>query len=407
MQAALPPLVQETHFPPCIRQLCQWHGIRCTRGAQRPSLPLTRRCRLNQIPTSRCDTPLPRKGIFRILICRPNHRLGNTILLTPLISELERHYKGAEIDVISEGGIAKEVFASFFSVQNVYCLPKRGFKHPFPFLRLLRRVRGTQYDLVIDPCVGSGFSRALTRLLRGTYKLGFSDKPNRAGLTHAAPIDVAGQHMARRPVNLLRWALALESTQPDSAPMLDIRLTDAELANGRRAIIQLLSESRQTTSPPVVGVFANATGDKRYPMPWWQEFIDAFKLLCPTASILELIPMHGRSMLGAEWPAYYSSDIRRMGAVMAGVDLMITADCGVMHLAVASRTATIGMFCVTDESVYAPYGQGNCPLRTPGLTARQAACRVVETYARLLGREAGPPVHARLDALSLRQTLAP
>ncbi|MBD8897905.1 glycosyltransferase family 9 protein [Rhodanobacter sp. DHG33] len=362
---------------------------------------------MNQISIPRCDTPLPRKGIFRVLICRPNHRLGNTVLLTPLISELERHYKGAEIDVISEGGIAKEIFASFFSVQNVYCLPKRGFKHPFPFLRLIRRVRETQYDLIIDPCIGSGFSRALTRLLRGTYKLGFSDDPKRSGLTHAAPTIVAGQHMAKRPVNLLRWALALETTYHDSMPTLDIRLTDLEVDSGRRAINQLLSESRQTTSPPVVGVFANATGDKRYPMSWWREFIDTFKLLSPTASIVELIPMHGRSMLGAEWPAYYSSDIRRMGAVMASVDLMITADCGVMHLAVASRTATIGMFCVTDASVYAPYGQGNYPLRTPGLTARQVACRVVENYSQLLGRETDVPIPTRHDDFSVRQASTP
>lgn len=367
---------------------------------------------MNQISTPRRDVPLPCKGIFRILICRPNHRLGNTILLTPLIDELERHYKGAEIDVIAEGDIAKEVFASFFSVRNVYCLPKRGFKHPLSFLRLVRRVRGTQYDLVIDPCVGSGFSRTLTRLLRGTYKLGFSDAPKRDGLTHAVPTKVAGQHMAKRPVNLLRWALTLDTSRQDGAPALDIRLTDAEMANGRHAIRQLLAESRQTTSPPVVGVFANATGDKRYPMSWWQDFIDALKLLCPTASILELIPMHGRSMLGAEWPAYYSSDIRRMGAVMAGVDLMITADCGVMHLAVASRTPTIGMFCVTDASVYAPYGRDNHPLQTPGLTARQAACQVVANYPQLLGREAGMPALSqamplRHDDLSLRQALAP
>ncbi|MEW9624368.1 glycosyltransferase family 9 protein [Rhodanobacter geophilus] len=347
---------------------------------------------MEQISTLHCDAPLPRKGIFRILICRPNHRLGNTILLTPLISELERHFKGAEIDVIAEGDIAKEVFASFFSVRNVYCLPKRGFKHPLSFLRLVRRVRATPYDLVIDPCVGSGFSRTLTRLFRGTYKLGFNDDSKHDGLTHAAPTEIAGRHMAKRPVNLLRWAMAVETTWQDDVPVLDIRLTDAEITNGRHAIKQLLAESRQTMSPPVVGVFANATGGKRYPMSWWQEFIDTFKLLCPAASILELIPMHGCSMLGAEWPAYYSSDIRRMGAVMAGVDLMITADCGVMHLAVAARTPTIGMFCVTDASVYAPYGHGNHPLQTPGLTARQVACQVLANYPQLLGREAGSPV---------------
>jgi ADP-heptose:LPS heptosyltransferase len=362
---------------------------------------------LESISTPRCDAPLPRKGIFRILVCRPNHRLGNTLLLTPLIGELERHFKGAEIDIISEGDIAKEVFASFFSVRNVYCLPKRGFKHPIPFLRLIRRVRKTQYDLIVDPCVGSGFSRALTRLLRGTYKLGFSDAPGRDGLTHAAPVEVAGLHMAKRPLNLLHWALALDGAPEGGVPTLDIRLTDAERRNGRQAIDRLLSESRQTTSPPVVGVFANATGNKRYPAAWWREFIETFKALCPTASILELIPMHGRSMLGAEWPGYYSSDIRRMGAVMANLDLVITADCGVMHLAVASRTATLGMFSVTDAAVYEPYGEGNHPLRTSGLTASQAARQVIEGYPQILGGETGAPASTHHDDAPLRQALAP
>lgn len=353
-------------------------------------------CRLNKNKTLRCNEPLSRKGIFRILVCRPNHRLGNTILLTPLIAELERHFKGAEIDVISEGTIAEEVLASFFSVRNVYCLPRRGFKHPVSFLRLLNRVRRTHYDLIIDPCLGSGFSRTITRLLNGTYKLGFSDAPVRSGLTHAAPKDVAMQHMAKRPVNLLRWVLHQDSVDEAGYPPLDIRLTDIELARGRHVIGELLSLSQQTSSPPVVGVFANATGAKRYPMEWWRQFIDTFKMLCPAASILELIPMHGHSMLGAEWPGYYSSDIRRMGAVMAGMDLMITADCGVMHLAAASRVATVGMFCVTDASVYEPYGRGNGPLSTQGLSAREVACRVVTAHPELLGRPALLPSRSRV-----------
>ncbi|WP_199099078.1 glycosyltransferase family 9 protein [Dyella sp. ASV21] len=329
---------------------------------------------------------MPRKGIFRILVCRPNHRLGNTILLTPLIAELERHFKGSEIDVLSEGDIAKEVFSTYFSVKNVYCLPKRGFKHPLSFLRLLRQMRRTRYDLIIDPCLGSGFSRAMTRLLHGNYKLGFSDRREGAGLTHAAPTQVAMRHMAKRPVNLLRWALGQPTTSEESYPLLDMRLADAELAHGRHVIDELLSASRQTKSLPVVGIFANATGAKRYPMEWWREFIDTFKTLCPSASIIELIPMHGHSMLGSEWHGYYSSDIRRMAAVMAGMDMVITADCGVMHLAAAAQVSTVGMFCVTDASVYEPYGPGNSALSTQDLSAREAACRIVAAHPDMLGR---------------------
>lgn len=308
-------------------------------------------------------------------------------MLTPLISELERIYKGAEIDIISEGDIAREVFGSFFSVKNVYCLPKRGFKHPVPFLGTLLKVRKTTYDLIVDPCVGSGFARALTKFFRSRYKLGFSDTVEGSGLTHAVPVAVAMRHMARRPVNLLRAALAPEDSGSETYPSLDIRLTDTERMQGRAAIRQLLSDSMQTATPPVVGIFANATGAKRYPASWWSEFIAAFKEASPLSSIIELIPMHGHSMLGEAWPGYYSSDIRRMGAVMAGMDLMISADCGVMHLAVASKVPTVGMFCVTDADVYSPYGRGSCSMKTQGLSARETALKVVAAFPVLLGRE--------------------
>ena len=69
---------------------------------------------------------------------------------------------------------------------------------------------------------------------------------------------------------------------------------------------------------------------------------------------------------------------------MANMDLMITADCGVMHLAVASKAPTVGMFSVTDASVYAPYGMGSCPLLTQGLSAREVAVQVARAFPDLL-----------------------
>jgi ADP-heptose:LPS heptosyltransferase len=326
--------------------------------------------------------------------------LGNTILLTPLVIELERIYKGAEIDIIAEGDIAHEVFESFFSVKNIYCLPKRGFKHPVPFLGMLLKVRKTTYDLIVDPCVGSGFSRALTRFFRGRYKLGFSDALEGSGLTHAVPVAVAMRHMAQRPVNLLRAALAPAGDDGEPYPSLDIRLTDAERAQGRAVIQLLLCDSVQTVASPVVGIFANATGAKRYPAHWWGEFITAFKEASPQARLIELIPAHGHSMLGEAWPGYYSSDIRRMGAVMAGMDLMISADCGVMHLAVASKVPTVGIFCVTDAAVYSPYGLGSCSLNTQGLSAREAALKVAASFPALLGQDQ----HTERDAATRSAT---
>lgn len=329
-----------------------------------------------------------RDGIYRILVCRPNHRLGNAILLTPLIAELERLYQGAEIDLVVEGDASAEIFSTFFSVNRIHCLPRRGFKHPLAFLAMLLDIRRTEYDLIVDPCVGSGFSRALTRMLRGHRKIGFSDQPTNSGLTHRVPLAAAPRHMAKRAISLLRWVTPLEVRDSTEFPSLDIRLTDIERAHGRSVIGSLLASSQQAHANAVIGIFANATGAKCYPKAWWTELITALKAHNPGCSVIEIIPVHGRSMLDSQWPGYYSTSIRRMGAVMSAVDLMISADCGVMHLAVASRVATVGMFCVTDEAVYGPYGSGSSPLLTRGQSASDTARSIVENFPGLQGSQA-------------------
>ena len=324
---------------------------------------------------------VPSQGIHRILVCRPNHRLGNMLLMTPLIAELERLYKGAEIDVVAEGPLASDVFATYFSVRNVYCLPRRGFKHPASFLALIARIRKTRYDLIIDPCVGSGFSRTLARIFRGRYKLGFGnpEKPSR-GLTHVVPTSAAPTHMARRPVALVRWHRLPSQDESMAFPAMDIRLTDEERANGKALIHELFKTSAPHPAGRTIGIFADATGNKCYASAWWDEFLVALQTLSPHSRFVEIVPMHGHSMLGSRWPSYYSSHIRRMAAVMSAVDLMISADCGVMHLAAASQVPTLGMFCVTDEQVYGPYGTRSGALLTRDLAAQDAARSAAERF---------------------------
>lgn len=302
------------------------------------------------------------------------------LLMTPLIAELERLHKGAEIDIVAEGPLAADVFATYFSVKNIYCLPRRGFKHPPSFLSLISRIRRTHYDLVIDPCFGSGFSRVLARIFRGRYKLGFGEMEKPGNFTHLVPEAAAPRHMAQRPVALVRWHASPAHGEELAFPAMDIRLTDGERACGRAVVRELLAEQAPLEARRSIGIFADATGNKRYPQAWWNEFLATLQQHSPHCALIEIVPMHGRSMLGSRWPGYYSSSIRRMGAVMSALDLMISADCGVMHLAVASRVPTMGLFCVTDARVYGPFGTRSSSLVTSDMSAQDAARRVMEAY---------------------------
>lgn len=152
---------------------------------------------------------LPATGIHRILVCRTTLSLGNTLLLTPLICELEKTWPGAEIDIVSRTPLASDIFRSFAQVRNVLALPARAFQHPLKFLGVLRKMMRARYDLVVDPCPRSGTGRALLALAKSTYKLGFGDGARARPLTHRVAVPNLTAHTGHRPVHLLRTALGL------------------------------------------------------------------------------------------------------------------------------------------------------------------------------------------------------
>ena len=120
---------------------------------------------------------LPTRGIHRVLICRPNHRLGNAILISPLLAEVEALYPGAEIDLVTGGNAAQNVFANRFQICHIFSLPQKIARHLFFTIGLLRQLRRNSYDLAIDACDGSQSGRLLLAMVKARYKLGLPDVP--------------------------------------------------------------------------------------------------------------------------------------------------------------------------------------------------------------------------------------
>ena len=48
--------------------------------------------------------------VKKILICRPNHRLGNNLLLTPLVNEITIIFPNSEIHLFTKGDISDIIF---------------------------------------------------------------------------------------------------------------------------------------------------------------------------------------------------------------------------------------------------------------------------------------------------------
>lgn len=337
-------------------------------------------------PHQPLQTPLPQRGIHSILICHLNQSLGNALLLSPLLAELERRYPGARVSIVTRSPVAHDLYAGFHQVETIQALPSQWLGELPRYLRSLRQLRRESYDLVIDPDAQSGTSRRMIQLFRARYALGY-EGPRKAGhLTHAVTVPADLESKGQLGVYLLRTAmgLAMEDTGPPPA----LRLSSAETALGRQVLDGVLAGLPQhQPGAPVLALFANATGPKQKDGSWWRRLLEVLQPALAGWTVVELIPANGLSMVADAYPGFYSQDIRKLAAVIQASTAYLSLDCGVMHLASTTTAPTFGIFTTTSAAQWGPYGPGNHVLAGYDMEPEAIARQVIESM-----REAGLPV---------------
>ncbi|AWM14497.1 ADP-heptose--LPS heptosyltransferase [Flavobacterium sediminis] len=305
------------------------------------------------------------KGVTpkKILIVRPNHRLGNTLLITPLILEISKQFPDSKIDLFVKGTVANVLFENYTQVDQILCLPKKHFKELFLYFKTWFRLRLKKYDLVINTTKGSSSGRLATKLSRAPYKFygEIEDNPYNKLPDY--------EHFAKFPVYNF-WAyleLSGRAIPEKNIPVLSLKLSAEELQNGQEKLHEIIPDKNK----PTIAIFTFATGDKCYSEQWWEKLYQAMLAEFKDYNLIEILPVENISQIQHKAPTYYSKDIREITAVMANTSIFIGADSGMMHLSVSSGTTTIGLFHVTDPTRYGPYGNKNCSLNTTGLSTEE------------------------------------
>jgi len=284
------------------------------------------------------------EGVRKILICRPNQRLGNLLLITPLIQEIEATFPHAKIDLVVKGGLAHPLFEQYSSINDIYQLPKKPFKQPITYLRNYFKAIGNQYDLVINATDDSSSGRVITKKSKGTYKL--FGKPGTVYWADKTDI----KHIAKKPILALRELSGIG--RATNIPQLDLQLTEKELSNGRKILSDVTKNHKKT-----ICIFTFATGNKMYSKDWWNKLYLEMKLKFKEYNIIEILPMENVSQIDFKAPTFYGRDIRELGAVIAASEVFVGADSGIMHLASSVQVPTLGLFNVTDIDMYRPYNR--------------------------------------------------
>lgn len=279
-------------------------------------------------------------GSFPILFITAT-RIGDAVLSSGLIKTLADEIPGARFTIVA-GPAAAPLFLDLPGLDEIIVFEKaKDGRH---WLKLWNQVRQRRWGLVVD-LRGSAISRFLRRRRRAVFKR-----------TGGAPV-----HKVIQAARLLK----LEDDPPPPF-LFTAPATEAQaqaLTSGPRPILALAPaanwvgktwplERFAQTALQLVGEGGPMEGARLMVLggPEDVDVISAFKRVAPRGQLIDLV---GKVDLLATY------------ACLKRARLFIGNDSGLMHLAAAAGTPTLGLFGPSDERLYAPWGPRSRVVRGP------------------------------------------
>ena len=296
-------------------------------------------------------------SLDRILIVKQDDRLGNLILMTPMLTALRERLPGAEIHLLLSDLYAS-VFRADSRVDRLLIMEKRRqVRNPLVLFSFLKKLRADRYDLVIEASDVNNFSfnnSVLARLARTEVRVGYNKRENQGLLNLALEPPERPVHATEMYLNLLRpfWAdlTALE---------MRVYIPPDEIEWGK----SLLGSFGFQVSDRKAAIHLGGRGKKRLPE---REVVELSAKLSREFG-MRLIFISGPSeekhlsRIKANLPSgsvFLSRlSILELASLLANVELFISADTGPLHLAVACGCSTLSVFTSSDLDKFAPRGE--------------------------------------------------
>lgn len=313
----------------------------------------------------------PPTAVRRVLLIRPDH-LGDMLFAGPALERWRTAAAGQIETTLSVGPWAREIAEHGPPVGDIEVFPYPGFTRapkgaPWaPYLLLwqeAQRLRRRHFDLAVILRFDHWWAGLLCYLAGIPLRLGYDTIPLRYFLTRAVPY-IGVRHEVQRNITLIEQALAvagISPSQPQEFPHLIFRLTEEERETARRMLAGRGPESRR----PLVILHPSAGAPvKEWPAEHFAEVGDALARRLNADIIItgaradisqawkvaarmreEAVVVAGRTTLG------------QLAALLAESDLVIGADSGPLHLAVAVGAPTIHLFGPADPTLFGPWSE--------------------------------------------------
>lgn len=292
----------------------------------------------------------PLRAVKRILVIRPGG-IGDAVLLIPALVKLKEKFPDARIDVLAE-----KRNAGIFSTCS--CIDRIFLYDNLRDLDLLTVCR-TEYDIVIDTEQWHRLSSIVARITSAPVRAGFGTNERAVNFTevvHYSQNDYEAQ-------SFLDLVSSVTGEEYIFDPETDYIIPDKQ---GMKTTGSLLKNYRKRFSR-LAGIFPGASvverkwGVKNYAL-LAERLLDhgvgivvvGGKTDRSDAALLERI-LHGRDILNLAGSTTLSEAV----AILSHLDLFISADTGLMHIASAAGTATVSLFGAGIQEKWGPRRKNN------------------------------------------------
>ncbi len=289
--------------------------------------------------------------VARVLVIRQDNRIGNLVMLTPLLEAIRVAWPGAAVDVLTSDAFP-EVFENLPGLHRVIAAPKKAFiSNPIRFLSFFRALRRTRYDVVFDASHMHEFSLssgAAARLTGAPVRIGYRRGDAETWLTRLVDLAPDGTHEMEIHLRLLR-AVAPEAALPGAtslAPRWTITAEEAERAAERWRGFGCAPES-------AVAIFLGGRGAKKWPAAKFVEVAAGLRDRTPVffggpgeATDLDALRTTPGRVVAPPMA------LREFAATIARCAAVVSADTGPMHVAVAAGARTVEIFTNSEPERY-------------------------------------------------------
>jgi heptosyltransferase III len=310
----------------------------------------------------------------RVLVVRPDDRVGNALLTVPLALALRDALPGARVDLLVARGRAA-VAEGLAGLRIVPFEKTDAFRHPLRFVRFLRNLRRERYDAVIDAAHWHAFSLTsalLSRLAARRWVVG-AERGASFLYSHAEPLPPPGTPEAAAKLLLMRGV----GLRPPARPALQTAL----------GIDQTEWAAEMTRD---LGVFAAVNPgarkeDHRWPAERFAQLIRALRERGVPALVTwgpgeEQLARSVAQASGGAARVAPPTDLARLAALFRRAAMVVTNDTGPMHLAVACGAKVVALLHAPEGGRWAHPGPRFVALVTPEVS------EVVAAAERLLDR---------------------